>query len=390
MTELEAILLLVVSVGAFIMPFVSNRLNLPSPVAEIIFGLIIGMFFSDIFHKTEVVRFLGELGFIILMYLAGLEINFENIKKLPSKNKFIYISVISLIIIFSIFTVYYLNLPNIYILVLLTTAIGLLFPVLKDLNITSTHFGQTLLIIGSIGEVVSLISITIFFVVYKYGFSKEAFIHLLEIYLFFSFAYILLRLFKLFIWWFPDKIPVFLKSEGVTETSVRANFVNMFIFVALAALLGLEPIIGAFFGGLLFSVIFKEKEQVIEKLSSFGYGFLIPIFFIDVGLRFNLMELLQLQVIYNAVLLSALMLIVRFLASSLLIFANFSFIEMLLTPFTLSIPLTLLVAIATIGYETQMINKLQASTIILTAILTALIYPWIFKNIIKRINFIQK
>lgn len=387
MTELEAILLLIVSIGAFIMPFVSSRLNLPSPVAEIIFGLLVGVVFSDVFHKTEVVRFLGELGFIILMYLAGLEINFENIKKLPRRSKFIYILIIFLVILFSIIVVYYLNLPNIYILVLLTTAIGLLFPVLKDLNITSTNFGQALLIIGSIGEVVSLISITVFFVIYKYGFSKEAFIHLLEIYLFFSFAYILLRLFKLFIWWFPEKIPVFLKSKGITETSVRANFVNMFIFVALAALLGLEPIIGAFFGGLLFSVIFKEKEQVIEKLSSFGYGFLIPIFFIDVGLRFNLMELLQLQVIYNAVLLSALMLIVRFLASSLLIFANFSFIEMVLTPFALSIPLTLLVAIATIGYETDMIDKTQASTIILTAILTALIYPWIFKNIAKRINF---
>ncbi len=388
MTELEAILLLVVSIGAFIMPFISSRLNLPSPVAEIIFGLIIGLFFSDVFHKTEVVRFLGELGFIILMYLAGLEINFENIKKLSLKSKLIYISVICLIIIFSIISVNYLNIPNIYSLVILTTAIGLLFPVLKDSNIISTNFGQTLLIIGSIGEVISLISITIFFVIYKYGLSKEAFIHLLEIYLFFSFAYILLKLFKLFIWWFPDKIPVFLKSKGATETSVRANFVNMFIFVALAALLGLEPIIGAFFGGLLFSVIFKEKEQVIEKLSSFGYGFLIPIFFIDVGLRFNLIELLQIDIVYNAVLLSILMLTVRFLASTVLLFTHFSLIEIFLTPFALSIPLTLLVAIATIGYETNMIDKIEASTIILTAILTALTYPWIFKNIAKKINFV--
>lgn len=387
MNEIEAILLLAVSIGAFIMPFISSRLNLPSPVAEIIFGLFIGMFFSDIFHKTEVVRFLGELGFIILMYLAGLEINFENIKKLPGRNKIIYITVIFLIIVFSIAIVKYLNFANIYILVILTTAIGLLFPVLKDLNLTNSNFGQSLLIIGSIGEVVSLISITIFFVIYKYGFSQEAFIHLLEIYLFFSFAYILLRLFKLFIWWFPEKIPVFLKSEGVTETSVRANFVNMFIFVSLAALLGLEPIIGAFFGGLLFSVIFKEKEQVIEKLSSFGYGFLIPIFFIDVGLRFNLNELLQPQIIYQAILLSLVMLFVRFLASFILLFSGFSWKEVLLTPFALSIPLTLLVAIATIGYESNMIDKVQASTIILTAVLTGLIFPWVFKNIVKRINF---
>jgi hypothetical protein len=84
------------------------------------------------------------------------------------------------------------------------------------------------------------------------------------------------------------------------------------------------------------------------------------------------------------------MLIVRFLASFILIFSNFSIREVLLTPFALSIPLTLLVAISTIGYEKGMIDKTQASTILLTAVLTALIYPWVFKTVIKRINFIQK
>ncbi len=387
MSEIEAVLLLIVSIGAFLMPFISNRLNLPSSVAEIIFGLFIGLIFPDIFHKTDTVRFLGELGFIILMYLAGLEINFESIKKLPKKHKIIYLLVISLIVVLSALTVYYLQLPSVYTLVLLTTAVGLLFPVLKDLDLLSTSFGQILLILGSIGEVVSLISITVFFVVYKFGLSEKAMFDLLEIFLFFWLAYVMLKLFKLFIWWYPEKLHIFLKSEGITETAVRANFVNMFVFVALASLLGLEPIIGAFFGGLFFSIIFKEKAEVVEKLSSFGYGFLIPIFFIDVGLRFNLLDLLKFDIIINALLISMLMLLIRFVASLPLLFAGFSLKELIVTPFALSIPLTLLVAISTIGYETHMIGEKDAFVIILTAILTGLFYPWIFKNMVKRLNF---
>lgn len=270
-------------------------------------------------------------------------------------------------------------------LVILTTAIGLLFPILKDLNLLSTNFGQSLLVIGGIGEVLSLIFITIYFVIAKNGFSMETLLHLIKIYAFFTFVYLLLKLFKLLVWWYPEKIISVLKSEGISEISVRMNISNMFIFVSLAVLLGLEPVIGAFFGGMIFSALFKEKEDIIHKLSSFGYGFLIPIFFIDVGLRFNLLELIQPHIIIEALFLSILILSVRFLASLILRFAGFSFKEIILTPFALSFPLTLLAAIATIGYEINLLSKDNASAILLTAILTAFLYPFIFRNFAKKL-----
>jgi Kef-type K+ transport system membrane component KefB len=175
----------------------------------------------------------------------------------------------------------------------------------------------------------------------------------------------------------------FVFKNDITETSVRANFMNMFVFVAIANLLGLENIIGAFFGGMIFAMVFKEREEITEKLASLGYGFLIPIFFISVGLKFDISSFLNLEVITLAFKLSVLILLVRFIASTILIFAKFSLKEILATSFALSVPLTLLVAIATLGLDTGAFTKQTASSIIFTAIITGLIYPWIFKNIVK-------
>ncbi len=384
MSKEEAVLLMVVSFGAFLMPILSKRLNVPSPVLEIIFGFVIGFFFENFVEKTEVVKFLAELGFIILIYLAGLEINFEKIKKLSKKEIFLYGLSYILLAIISISIVNWLNLSYIYALVLYTVAIGLLYPVLKDTGILSTHFGQTLLIIGSIGEFLSLMAITVYFVIYKEGFSFYTLKHLGEIYLFFLIAYLLLKLFKLYIWWNPKQVHTFLKTDDVAETSVRANFANMFIFVSLATLLGLEPIIGAFFGGLLFALIFKEREKITEKLASFGYGFLIPIFFINVGLTFDIVQFFSVDIFIKALKLTALVLISRFIAFLPLLLVNVSIKQIFLISLSLSIPLTLMVAIASLGYEANIITKVEASVILLTAILTALIYPWMFKTIIKK------
>ncbi|RUM58173.1 MAG: hypothetical protein DSY60_02695 [Persephonella sp.] len=390
MNTTEAILLLIISIGAFLIPFISKRLMLPSAVGEIIFGLILGIFYKDYLsseQSSHIVKFLGELGFIILMYLAGLELNFDKLKKLSKRELGIYVLTIASIIGLSFSIVFKFNQPVVYALVYLTVGVGLLFSVLKETKLLKTTIGQTLLILASIGEIVSLFAITFFSVFSKYGLSKEGIIHTIEIYLFFSFVYIIIKLFKLFVWWYPEKVAKILGRETETsEIGLRANFMIMFIFVSLASLLKLEAIIGAFIGGMMVSLFLKDKEHIEKSLSSIGYGFLIPIFFIEVGLSFDLFELLQLEILKKAFLLTVIIFIIRILSSVLLLFAKLNIRELILVPLGLSIPLTLLVAIATIGLHINLLSKEDASAIILTAVFTGLIYPWFFKMLVKYLN----
>jgi len=383
MSKLDALLLLSICIGAFIMPFICKRLSIPSAVGEILFGLGVGLLFKEAFHQTTIIKYLGELGFMLLMYLAGLEIDFEKIKITPLKELLLYVTMIAATVILSVGAAYVYGLAPIYALIFLTTAIGLLFPVLKETGLLEKDTGQMLLIIGSIGEVMSLFGLTVFILYYRTGFSWESLEHLGEIGAFIVSAYIIYKLFRLVVWWFPGLVRPFLQSGDPTESGIRANFVNMFVFVALAALLHMEFIIGAFLGGMAFALIFKKRAEVQHRIGSFAYGFLIPVFFIEVGLRFDLKDFIDIQVLVMALVISFLIFAVRIMAAPVLLLSKLTLMEIILVPVSTSFSLTLLVAIATFGLEQQVIPRDQAASILLAALLTAFIYPALLKKIIK-------
>jgi len=383
MSKVDALLLLSICVGAFIMPFICKRLSIPSAVGEILFGLGVGLFFKEAFHKTTIIKFLGELGFILLMYLAGLEIDFEKIKITPRKELILYVTMVVVMVILSIGAAYVYGLSPLYGLIFFTTAIGLLFPVLKETGLLEKDTGQMLLIIGSIGEVVSLLGITVFILYYRSGFSWESLVHLGEMGAFILLAYIIYKLFRLVVWWYPGLVRPFLHGGDPTESSIRANFVNMFVFVALAALLHMELIIGAFLGGMAYAVIFKRRAEIQHRMGSFAYGFLIPVFFIEAGLRFDIKDFLDLQVVVMALVIAFLIFAVRIAASLVFLWSNLTLMEIIIVPVSTSFPLTLLAAIATFGIEQQIIPRDQAASILLAALLTALIYPVLLKKIIR-------
>jgi Kef-type K+ transport system membrane component KefB len=383
MSDLEALLLLTICSGAFLMPFICRRLSLPSAVGEIFFGLCAGLFFKDAFHQTGIITFLGELGFILLMYLAGLEINFEKIKTTPGKELFLYIAMVLAVVGFSFGITAFLDQAPIYGLLYLTTAVGLLFPVLKETGIIESDTGQRLLIIGSIGEVVSLVSLTLFILYYRFGLSVESLVHLGQMAAFAAAFYMMYRLFRLVIWWFPGLARPFLDTGDPAESGIRANFVNVFFFVALAALLDLELIVGAFLGGMAFALVFKKREKIQRRIGGFAYGFLIPVFFIEVGLRFDIRDFVDLNVVAMALVITFIIFAVRIAASLVLLFSHLSLMEIILVPVSTSFALTLLVAIAAFGLEQKIINEQQAASILLAAVLTAFIYPAAMKRIIK-------
>jgi len=385
MSHEEAILLAIMSCGAFIIPLISNRLFLPSAVGEIIFGLILGLFFKEGTQGIPTIRFLSELGFIILMYLAGMEIDFHNIARTGGRDRFIYISLFVVIILCSFYVRSSLHQPLLYTLVYLTSSIGLLVPVLKDTGLLNQDAGQRFLVIGSIGEIISLAAITLFSLYFRSGISTNSFISLFEIFCFFIICYLILKIFRLYIWWNPLQIGAFIKTGDPFESGIRANFVNLFVFVSLATILGVESIVGAFLGGMLFALIFPGREEIIEKMNSFGYGFLVPLFFIGVGLRFDIRDFFNREVIYPAVLIAGIIFLVRSIGSLVFIFSKIPLKQSILVPFSLSFPLTLLIAIATLGLEIRVIGNADAMIIILAAIVTALVYPWTFKLLVKTV-----
>jgi len=152
----------------------------------------------------------------------------------------------------------------------------------------------------------------------------------------------------------------------------------MFLFVALSELAHLEPVLGAFLGGALLSIVFKKKTELEVKLSGFGYGFLVPLFFIHVGMQFDLANVLSVeQMLFTAELLAVAM-IVKVVPSLLFTAAGLSFAESINVGLLLTSRLSLIIVAATIGLEFGFITEAFKDSIILLVIVSCLLGPVLF------------
>ena len=254
MTEHEALFLFLMAIGAFFMPFISKRLLLPAAVGEIIYGIVIVSVLPHGENQLEMVEYFSALGFLILMYLAGLEIDFDRFRDLSRKEFLLYVSVFIPVAVVAWYLSFYLNLHWSFAIIFFTSGIGLLFPVLRDTELIKTDFGQKLLIITMIGEILTLAGLTIFTIISKYGYTINSARQILYLAVFFIVIYLFMKILKVALWWKPNLQSVFLEVGNTTETGMRANFVILFAFVAFAAVLEIAFVVGAFVGGMMFAL----------------------------------------------------------------------------------------------------------------------------------------
>ena len=379
MTETEALVLMLMSLGAFFMPFISKRLHLPSSVGEIMFGILIGALVDVHGEPMRLVEYFSAFGFLVLMYLAGLELNFDRFRLMPRKDLWLYLCMFAVVGIASFAATSYINLHWSFTLVFFTTGLGLLFPVLKDADLMKTDFGQNLLIMAMFGEILTLMGLTIVTLTHKYGFTVQSLLHSAYILGFFIVIYLIMRIMKVALWWHPSRQSLFLLVGNPTETGIRANFVILFFFVALASAVQIEPVVGAFIGGMLFALVFAGREAVLEKLGGVGYGFFIPIFFISVGMKFSISELTHPSVVLLALLITGVIFLTRAIGGAALFFTTIKKQKIILVVFGLSFPLTMLVAVSSICHEAGIISRAESSAVLIAAMASAILYPWLFK-----------
>lgn len=380
MSDTDVLRLLLVILGMFLMPFISKKLKIPAAVGEILYGIVIKNTLHLTWQHSVVINFLSLFGFIVLMYMAGLELDITTLRHVTKKDSFVFIVYFFLVIVCAFLMAKLLNKSAIFALSFFVTSIGLLYPVLKEQNLINKPFGTKMLVLGSIGEIVSLFAIVLFNLYFKFGISVIAAIKIVQLGVFIVLSILFLKLLKLFLWWFPSMSEIFLKTGNTTETGIRTNFLNMIVFVFLSNILDIEPILGAFISGLIFSLTLQENENIKKSFGIIGNGFLVPIFFIHVGLNFDLSILGSLDILKNALLIAIIIAFVRYISSFVLFFSDFTAKEALTAPIGISFPLTLLVAVSQFGQSFGALNNQSASMLVLSAMITSFFYSKLFKS----------
>lgn len=375
MTISPYILLLVIAVFAFIIPILSGRIGIPAVVGEIVCGILLGLLgFSIEGEGMIVIDFLASFGLIFLMFLVGLEIDFSKVEVHGARLFIIGTFVFILTLGISIFLTHQLGYGFYLALALSTTSVGLIVPTIRELGMLKSEFGQTILISAFIADFATMLLLTVYTVQFKKGITGELFLIALVFILFFAVYYVG----KLAIWHYPERLSAWFKSDQPSEMGVRAAFALLLVFVAISEVANVEAILGAFLAGVMFSILFRGGTVLEQKLFGIGYGFLIPIFFISVGMQFDLGALAG-----GGIYLLPILLVIAFvvkLAPSLLFLVRYSVKDSISAGVLLSSRLSLIIVMAAVGLELGLIDTTMESAIILLAIITCIISPTIFRK----------
>ncbi|POZ97563.1 sodium:proton antiporter [Staphylococcus aureus] len=390
---MEFLSLVIVVLAAFLTPIIVNRLNinfLPVVVAEILMGIVIGNSFLNIVERDSILNILSTLGFIFLMFLSGLEIDFKAFKKdkrarqgqnddessIPGHLN-LALTVFAFIMIISILLAYvfkWLGLVDdvlLMVIIISTISLGVVVPTLKEMNIMRTTIGQFILLVAVLADLVTMILLTVYGAINGQGGSTIWLIGILVV--FTAISYILGVQFKRMS--FLQKL-----MDGTTQIGIRAVFALIILLVALAEGVGAENILGAFLAGVVVSLL-NPDEEMVEKLDSFGYGFFIPIFFIMIGVDLNIPSLIK----EPKLLIIIPILIVAFIISKLIpvmfIRRWFDMKTTIASAFLLTSTLSLVIAAAKISERLNAISAETSGILILSAVITCVFVPIIFKKL---------
>ncbi|MBF8132232.1 monovalent cation:proton antiporter family protein [Staphylococcus capitis] len=399
---MEFLSLVIVVVAAFLTPIIVNRLNinfLPVVVAEILMGIVIGHSFLNIVERDSVLNILSTLGFIFLMFLSGLEIDFKAFKKdsrsRQGKNKqeknlpshlnlaltvFGFIMLISIILAYAFKWLGLVDDVLLMVIIISTISLGVVVPTLKEMNIMRTTIGQFILLVAVLADLVTMLLLTVYGAINGHGGST---IWLTGILIVFTIIfYILGGVFKRMS--FLQKL-----MDGTTQIGIRAVFALIILLVALAEGVGAEYILGAFLAGVVVSLL-NPDEEMVEKLDSFGYGFFIPIFFIMVGVDLNIPSLIK----EPSLLLIIPVLIIAFVVSKLIpvLFIKrwFDTKTTIASAFLLTSTLSLVIAAAKIAEQLKTISAETSGILILSAVITCVFVPIVFKKLFPIPNEVNR
>ncbi len=381
--------LLIIILAAFVVPFITSHVRfvrLPVVIGEIIAGLVLGVSGFNLIETGPLLDFLSAFGFTYLMFLSGLEIDFQTLalalrrKKSAGANPVVLAFgtfgltlFLSFLISMGLTELGFIRSPWLVTLVLSTTSLGIVVPVLKEKGIINTSFGQTILLSALIADFLTMLLITVVVLMLTSGQLKDI---LLILFLFLAF-FIFYKLANIL-----NSLQVVKKlADATSQIRVRGSFALILIFVVFSEYLGSEAILGAFLAGAIVSLVSEKREEAfILKLEGIGYGFFIPIFFVMVGATFNIAEAAKSDtfLILLPLLITALYLVK--IVPALLFRLVFSAREALSAGFLLSSRLSLIIAAAAVGLRLGEISENTNGAIILSAIVTCLVSPLLFEK----------
>jgi Kef-type K+ transport system membrane component KefB len=389
MEGIDLVPLLIVCATAFAVPLtlgLAPRLRLPAVVLEIVAGIVIGPSVLGWVEVDEPILVLSTIGLAFLLFLAGLEIDFMELRGRAVKLTGIGFAVSFAIAvgIGIVFAATGLVSSSLFLaIVLVATSLGIVVPVLKDAGEVSSPFGQLVVAAGSIADFGAVILLTLFF-------SREATATSTKLILLGGFVVISAAVLSAVLGaehWRRLGATLVRLQDTTAQIRVRGAFLLLVGFSAIAGQLGLEVILGAFVAGALLSLIDRDTKHTHplfrRKLEAAGYGVFIPIFFVTSGVRFDLDALTESGSTLARVPLFLLALLAVRGLPALLYRGAVGTRRTVAAALLQATSLPFIVAATQIGIELGTVSEANAAALVGAGILSVLVFPLLAVTVLR-------
>jgi Kef-type K+ transport system membrane component KefB len=382
--------LLIVTVVAFSAPLLlglSPARRLPAVVLEIVAGIAIGPSGFGWVKVDLPISILSVVGLAFLLFLAGLEVELDRLKGrilMFVGGGFLLSFGLALLVGYGLSATGQVKSPLLVAIILSATSLGIVIPLLKDAGESTSDFGQLVIAGATIADFGAVILLSLFF-------SREATSLGTKLVLLGSFV-LLAIVFAFAVLRVEQSMrfsAVLLRLQDTTaQIRVRGAFMLLIAFVALAQVLGLEVILGAFLAGVILRLVDRDRmmthPEFRQKLEAVGFGVFIPIFFVTSGLQFDLGALFASAstIVLVPVFLLALLLVrgVPALLYRPLVGTRRTVVAGLLQ----AISLPFIVAASQIGMELGLLTRATGAALIAAGLLSVLIFPLLALTVLRR------
>jgi len=374
--------LLVVALVAVLCPLVLGffpRLRLPSPVLEILVGVVLGPGALGWVHSDLPVQVLAIVGLSFLLFLSGLEIELREMRGAPLRRSLVGYGislVLGLVVGFTLHAQGTIGDAGLVAVTLTATSLGLVVPVLKDAGRLDSAIGKQVLVASSVADLAAIVLLSLLFSTSTASWGTRVILiagFLVTVALVAAVAVAARG---------SRRLGMTLERLQDTTAEIRVRLVILMVvgFVVLAEKFGLETILGAFVAGVLVASLDKDTAShphLRTKLSAIGFGFLIPVFFVASGIRLDLRGLLASPGSLALVPLFLIcILVVRGLAVAPYVSA-FPRREVVAAALLQATTLPIIVTATQIGIATGRMSPVTAAALVSAGLLSVLVFPLI-------------
>jgi Kef-type K+ transport system membrane component KefB len=337
----------------------------------------------------QVLSIFSQLGVALLLFLAGLELDFAKLRGRPLQLGlvgFVASLVIGLALALPLGGTDVIIDPLLLAVILSATSLGIVCPVLKDAGILDSHAGTFVVAACSVAEFGSIVALSMFFSP-SGSTGVETVLNLVVLVLVVALiAYLGSRRGP---WRARVDTVIFRLQDSSAQLRVRVAMLLMIALLVVSEGLGFDAILGSFLAGALLSAVTdpaREDEfgQVRHKLEGIGFGFFVPIFFVATGLSFPVDQLFSDWSTALRVPLFFAMLTIARGVPVLFLRRDLSRAELLPSAFLQATSLSFIVVATQIGVELGELRPINAASLVAAGMLSVLLFPALALRLLDR------